>query len=140
MPDEFKIRIYVVDDDDSVRNALKMLFISAGMEVETFKAAEDLLKFQLREKKSCVISDIKMRGLSGLELKQKLAERGIIIPVIFLTAFDSNEIRQQAKQAGAAGYLRKPVDDQALLDTIHWAISSCLPSKEKIVAKYQDRF
>jgi FixJ family two-component response regulator len=60
--------------------------------------------------------------LSGLELKQKLAERGIIIPVIFLTAFDSNEIRQHARQAGAAGYLRKPVDDQALLDTIHWAI------------------
>jgi FixJ family two-component response regulator len=57
-----------------------MLFISSGMEVETFEAAEDLLKFQLREKNSCVISDIKMRGLSGLELKQKLAERGIIKP------------------------------------------------------------
>jgi len=130
LPDESKISIYVVDDDGSVRNALKMLFISAGMEVKTFEAAEDLLKVQLREKKSCVISDIKMKGLSGLELKQKLAERGIKIPFIFLTAFDSNEIRQQAKQGGAAGFFRKPVDDQALLDTIHWAISSCLSSKE----------
>ena len=130
MPDESKIRIYVVDDDESVRKALTMLFISAGMEIQAFEAAEDLLNRQLKEKKACVISDIKMKGLSGLELKQKLAERGVKIPVIFLTAFDSNEIRQQAKQVGAAGYLRKPVDDQALLDTIHWAMSSCLSSKE----------
>jgi FixJ family two-component response regulator len=107
-----------------------MLFMSADMEVKTFEAAEDFLKGQFREKKACLISDIKLKGLNGLELKQKLAERGVEIPVIFLTAFDSNEIRQQAKQAGAVGYLRKPVDDQALLDTIHWAISSCLSSKE----------
>jgi FixJ family two-component response regulator len=124
LPDESKIRIYVVDDDESIRKALTMLFISAGMEVKTFEAAEDLLKCQLREQNTCLISDLKLKGLSGLELQQQLAKRGIKIPVIFLTAFDSNEIRQQAKQAGAAGYFRKPVDDQALLDTIHWAISS----------------
>jgi FixJ family two-component response regulator len=69
-----------------------------------------------------------LKGLSGLELQQQLAERGTKMPVIFLTAFDSNEIRQQAKQAGAAGYFRKPVDDQALLDTIHWAMSSSFSS------------
>ena len=130
MPDETKILIYVVDDDASVRKALTMLFISADMEVKTFEAAEDLLKCQLREQNTCLISDIKLKGLSGLELKQKLAEREVKIPVIFLTAFDSNEIRQQAKQAGAAGFFRKPVDDQALLDTIQWSLSSCLSSKE----------
>ena len=100
------------------------------MEVKTFKAAEDLLKCQLREQNTCLISDIKLKGLSGIELQQQLAERGIKIPVIFLTAFDSNEIRQQAKQGGEAGYFRKPMVDQALLDTIHWAISSYLSSKE----------
>jgi len=94
------------------------------MEVKTFEAAEDLLKCQLREQNTCLISDIKLKGLSGIELQQQLAERGIKIPVIFLTAFDSNEIRQQAKQGGAAAYFRKPVDDQALLDTIRWAIGS----------------
>ena len=130
MPDETKIRIYVVDDDASVREALTMLFLSADMEIQTFEAAEDLLKFQLREEKACLISDIKLKGLGGLELQKQLAERGIDIPVIFLTAFDSNEVRQQAKQAGAAGYFRKPVDDQALLDTIHWAISGSSSSKE----------
>jgi two-component system response regulator TtrR len=124
LPDETKILIYVVDDDASVRKALTMLFVSADMEVRTFKAAEDLLKCQVRKRNACLISDIKLKGLSGLELQQQLTERGTKMPVIFLTAFDSNEIRQQAKQAGAAGYFRKPVDDQALLDTIHWAISS----------------
>jgi len=107
-----------------------MLFMSADMEVQAFEMAEDFLKCQFREKKACLISDIKMKGLSGLELQQQLAERGIKMPVIFLTAFDSNEIRQQAKQAGAAGYFRKPVDDQALLDTIQWALSSQSLSKK----------
>jgi FixJ family two-component response regulator len=130
VPDETKILIYVVDDDASVRKALTMLFMSADMAVKTFETAEDFLKCQLREQNTCLISDIKLKGLSGLELKQKLAEREVKIPVIFLTAFDSNEIRQQAKQAGAAGFFRKPVDDQALLDTIQWSLSSCLSSKE----------
>ena len=124
MPDETKILIYVVDDDVSVRQALKMLFISADMKVLTFKSAEDLLKCKLRKEKTCLITDIKMKGLSGLELQQQLTQRGIKIPAIFLTTFDSNESRQRAKQAGAAGYLQKPVDDQALLDTIKWALSN----------------
>ena len=122
--DESKILIYVVDDDASVRQALEMLLISASMEVLAFKSAEDFLEYELRKEKACLITDIKMKGLGGLELQQQLAERGIQIPIIFLTAFDSNVIRQQAKQAGAVGYFRKPVDDQALLDTIQWALSS----------------
>ena len=126
LPDETAILIYVVDDDASVRAALTMLFRSADMEVKTYEAAEDLLECQLREQNTCLISDIKLKGLSGIELQQQLAERGIQIPVIFLTAFDSNEIRQQAKKGGAAGYFRKPVDGQALLDTIHWTINNCL--------------
>jgi FixJ family two-component response regulator len=124
LPDEPKILIYVVDDDASVRQALKMLLISANMEVRTFEQAKDLLKCEFREEKVCLIADIKMKGLGGIELQQELAKRGIKIPTIFLTAVDSNEIRQQAKQAGAAGFFRKPVDDQALLDTIQWALSS----------------
>jgi FixJ family two-component response regulator len=124
LPDEPKILIYVVDDDASVRQALKMLLISANMEVRTFEQAKDLLKCEFRDEKVCLIADIKMKGLGGIELQQELAKRGIKIPTIFLTAVDSNEIRQQAKQAGAAGFFRKPVDDQALLDTIQWALSS----------------
>ena len=126
MPDESKILVYVVDDDASVRDALRMLFVSADMEVKTFKSAEDFLECQVSKRNACLISDIKLKGLSGLELQQQLAERGTKIPVIFLTASDSNEDRQQAKQAGAAGYFRKPVDDQALLDAIYWTLSNYL--------------
>lgn len=124
MPDEPKILIYVVDDDASVRQALKMLLISANMEVRTFEQAQDLLKCKFPEEKVCLIADIKMKGLGGIELQQQLAQRGIKIPIIFLTAVESSGIRRQAKQAGAAGFFRKPVDDQALLDTIQWALSS----------------
>ena len=128
--DESKILIYVVDDDSSVRQALEMLLISADMEVKIFERGEDFLKCKRREEKACLIADITMKGLGGLELQQQLTARGIKIPVIFLTAFDSNEIRQQSKQAGAAGYFRKPVDDQALLDTIKWALSNYSSSKK----------
>ena len=124
MSEETKILVYVVDDDVSVREALRMLFLSADMEVKTFVSAEDFLKYQPRKGNTCLISDMKLKGQSGLELQQQLTVRGTKMPVIFLTAFDSNEIRQQAKQAGAVGYFRKPVDDQALLDTIYWAVSS----------------
>jgi FixJ family two-component response regulator len=127
--DESKILVYVVDDDASARQALEMLLISANMEVQAFERAKDLLKCMRREDRACLIADIKMKGLDGLELQQKLAESAIKIPVIFLTALDSNETRQQAKQAGAVGYFRKPVDDQALLDIIQWALTSCSSSK-----------
>jgi two-component system response regulator TtrR len=124
LPDESKTLVYVVDDDASVRNALEMLLFSAGMEVLTSESAEALLKYELRKENVCLIVDIKMEGLSGLELQQKLAERGTKIPIIFLTAFDSKESRLQAKRYGAVGFFRKPVDDQALLDTIQLAVSS----------------
>jgi two-component system response regulator TtrR len=119
---ETKTLIYVVDDDASVRNATGMLLISAGMEVLTFKSAEDFLENEVKEENACLIADIKMKGMSGLELQQKLAEKGIKIPVMFLTAFDSRESREQAKKSGAVGFFQKPVDDQALLDSIQWVI------------------
>ena len=122
--DEPSIIIYVVDDDASVRQALKLLFLSAGMKVKTFERAEDFLKCKLKEEKACLITDIKMKGQSGFELQQQLSEKRSKIPIIFLTAFDSRRSRLKAKQAGAVGYFRKPVDDQALLDVIHWALSN----------------
>jgi len=130
LPEDDKILIYVVDDDASVRAALEMLFLSAEMDVQTFERAEDLLECRLREENACLIIDIMMKELGGIELQKQLAQRGIKIPVIFLTAIESKDGRQQAKKAGAAGYLQKPVDDQALLDTIKWALSN--PSSSKI--------
>ena len=118
-----KTLVYLVEDDLSVRQALEMLLLSAGMKVRAFELAEDLLKCKIREEGSCLVADMTMKGIGGLGLQRQLTERGIKIPVIFLTALDSNETRQRAKHAGAVGYFRKPVDDQALLDTIRWALS-----------------
>jgi FixJ family two-component response regulator len=123
LPGERKILIYIIDDDASVCDSLNMLFNSAGMEVQIFDRAEDFLSSKVKEERSCIIADMKMKGLSGLDFQKQLAEKDIKIPVIFLTAFDTNENRQQAKRSGAVGYFRKPVDDQALLDTIKWALS-----------------
>ena len=124
MQDVTKQLIYIVDDDASVRQALEMLLFSAGMEALTFESAEDFLEYEPRKENVCLIADIKMQGLSGFELQEKLVERGIKIPVIFLTAFDSKESREQARRGGAVSFFRKPVDDQALLDAIQWAIGS----------------
>ncbi len=116
--------VHIVDDDPSVRQALEMLLISAGLDVMGYESADNFIKSEIREENACLIVDFMMKGLNGLELQEILTERGSKLPVIFLTAFDSKETRQKAKQAGAIGYFRKPVDDQALLDTIKWALSN----------------
>jgi two-component system response regulator TtrR len=93
------------------------------MEVETFESAREFLDSEFRNHDVCMIVDIKLQGMSGLELQDALRAKGFDLPVIFITGFDSPETRDQAKNAGAAGYFRKPIDDQALLDTIQWALA-----------------
>jgi len=122
MPSEPKSTIYIVDDDESVRNALEMLLLSAGMKVYSFASATDFLSSNPGEINSCLIADIRMEGIDGLELQQKLNDEGNRIPIIFLTAFDTKKNREQAQRGGAVGYFRKPVDDQSLLDSIRWAL------------------
>ena len=123
MSDNSKIMVYVIDDDESIRKALEMLLQSANMNVQAFESGEDFLQFIPQNEKSCIITDLKMKDLDGFDLCKKLHETGITIPVVFLTAFDSQKHRKYARQIGAAGYLSKPVDDQALIDTIQWAMS-----------------
>ena len=115
--------VYVIDDDESIRKSLEMLLQSANMNVQAFESGEDFLQFKPQNERSCIITDLKMKDLDGFDLCNKLNENGIDIPVVFLTAFDSQKYRKYARQIGAAGYLSKPVDDQALIDTIHWAMS-----------------
>jgi FixJ family two-component response regulator len=122
MQNKQKHIIYIVDDDDSVRRALKRLIHSAGMEALSFESAEEFLNCDYEDQNTCLLADIKMTGMGGLELQKELVRRGNRLPVIFITAFDNRETRDMAKKAGAAGYLRKPVDAQALLDLINWAM------------------
>jgi len=123
LPEHASICVYVVDDDASVRNSLNMLFLSAGMKAITFESAETFLASDIHECNTCLVADFKMPGISALALQKQLKEKGVHIPVIFLTAFDSSEDRKQAFSSGAAGFFRKPVDDQALIDSIRWALS-----------------
>jgi FixJ family two-component response regulator len=115
--------IYIVDDDASVRRAMERLIRSAGMKVRTFASAQEFLDFETVSQNACMIVDITLQGMSGLELQKELRTRGSHLPVIFITGFDSPETRERAKKAGAAGYFRKPLDGQALLDTIKWALA-----------------
>jgi FixJ family two-component response regulator len=115
--------VYVVDDDESVRRALRRLLHSWGLRATTFASATEFLDSGPCEEDACLIADIRMPGLGGLDLQRELLAKGSTIPVIFITAFDTAETRKQARALGAAGYFRKPVDDQALLDAIRWALS-----------------
>lgn len=115
--------IYIIDDDDSVRTALERLLISAGIRAKTFAGAREFLKAGVPAENACVITDVKMHGMTGLELHRKLAAEGAHVSFIFVTAYDTPEARREAREAGAIAYFRKPVDDQALIDAIQWATS-----------------
>ena len=123
MGEETKPIIYIVDDDESVRRAMKRLISSMDMDVKAFASGREFLDSEYRNHNACLIVDVKMPGMSGMELKKKLVAKGSQLPVVFITAYDTEEIRSEAKKAGAAGYFRKPVDDQALLDSIQWVLS-----------------
>lgn len=115
--------VYIIDDDTSVRTALERLLISAGIRSQTFASADEFLKAGTPSEGSCVITDVKMHGMTGPELQRKVRESGAHVSFIFVTAYDTEEVRSQAKKDGAVAYFRKPVDDQALLDAIGWAMS-----------------
>ncbi len=115
--------VYIVDDDASVRKAMMRLMVSAELEARSFSSANDFLDSGFRDQHACLIADVKMPGLTGLELQQKMLSRGYEMLVIFITGYDSEQTRELAKRSGALGYFCKPIDDQALLDTINWALS-----------------
>jgi FixJ family two-component response regulator len=110
--------IFVVDDDPSVRKALKRLLSSAGYEVVTFGSAEEVLTSGRGEPPGMFVIDVRMPGLSGLELQRELAASGSPVPVVFITAYRDDQARTLAHQAGAVAYLEKPVDGEVLLGAI----------------------
>ena len=116
-------RVYVIDDDDSVRRAFARLLRSADFNIETFSSAEDFLSNPREERKACILMDLRMPSQTGFDLQEKLSRQNIRIPVIVISASDDIQTREHARRLGAVAFFRKPVDDQALLDAIWWAIS-----------------
>lgn len=114
--------VFIVDDDPSVRKALKRLIESVGLEVETLASAQEFLDHEQPDKPSCLVLDVRMPGLSGLDLQDELAARGLNMPIIFITGYGNIPMGVRAMKAGAVDFIEKPFDDQALLDAIHQAI------------------
>lgn len=114
--------IAVVDDDESVREALRNLLRSVGYEVRTFCSAEDFLEHPKDEGFSCLVSDIQMPGMGGLELQKRIVASRAPLPVILMTAFPRDHVRQEAEELGAAGFLTKPFDASRLIECVERAL------------------
>ncbi len=118
-------RVSIVDDDESVREALKSLLRSVGLGVDAFASAEEFLNSDYQHNAACLILDVRMSRMSGLELQQQLASDNCRIPIIFITAhaFDK-EARARALQSGAVDFLYKPFSEEALLNDVYAALGS----------------
>lgn len=114
--------LYVVDDDASVRKAIGRLMRTSGFEVIEFASPEEFLAAPIEPGPVCVLLDITMPGLTGLEVQERLNERGSRWPVIAVSAREDDAARDTSRRLGARLFLRKPVDAQALLDAIAWVI------------------
>jgi FixJ family two-component response regulator len=114
--------VAIVDDDRSIQSALKDLMESAGLLAWCFGSAEEFLESDQRNQTACVVADIRMPGMSGLELQAKLKAEGSRIPMIFITAHDDTKMKMQAMKAGAIEFLSKPFDDEVLLENVRTAL------------------
>ena len=116
--------IVIVDDDELIRDALNGLMKEAGFRALTFASAEEFLNSGQQERTACLIADIRMPGMSGLELQSRLNRDNLRIPIIFITAQGDEKIRMQALRAGAVEFLAKPFDDDVLLDSVRAALNN----------------
>jgi FixJ family two-component response regulator len=116
--------VAIVDDDDLMRSALQGLLKSVGLPAQTFASSEEFLKSGQQHQTACLIADIRMPGMSGLDLQAKLIAERCRIPTIFITAHGDEKMRMQALRAGAVEFLAKPFDDEALLESVRAALES----------------
>ena len=115
--------VFVVDDDESVRNSLGRLMRAEGFKVRLFESPERFLAEVTSMPSACVLLDLTLPRINGLEVQRRLNERGIRLPVIAVSARDDDATRREARQLGARLFLRKPVDDRTLIDAIDWVVT-----------------
>jgi FixJ family two-component response regulator len=120
--------VSIVDDDASLRRSVRNLVSSVGFRVETFPSAEEFLNSFSREQTDCLVLDLRLVGMSGLDLLRHLAATGSRVPVVVLTAHADDEARERSLQAGAVAFLKKPFRGDALLDAVRTAIRHGRPS------------
>jgi len=134
--------VFVVDDDPSIRSSLKFLMSSVGLQVEGFDSADALLKRKLPDAPSCLVLDVRLRGLSGLDFQRQLAARNCHIPIIFITGHGDIPMSVRAMKAGAVEFLTKPFRDQDLLDAVRIALEKDRERRErkKEVSDLKERY
>jgi RNA polymerase sigma factor (sigma-70 family) len=134
--------VFVVDDDLSVRSSLKFLISTVGLQVESFDSADTFLHRKPLDAPSCLVLDVRLPGLSGLDLQRELAARNIRIPIVFVTGHGDIPMSVRAMKAGAVEFLTKPFHDQDLLDAIRIALERdrARRQQEKEVTALQQRF
>ena len=119
--------ISIVDDDESVREATKGLVRSLGYSTTTFASAEEFLQSRWINDTACVISDVQMPGLSGVELQSRLIAQGNRTPIIFVSAFSDERTRARVLKAGAIGFLSKPFNEERLIEYLNFALARLEP-------------
>jgi len=134
--------VFVVDDDSSIREAIKSLVSLVGLRVETFGSAQEFLRNERPDLPGCVVLDVELPGLSGLDLQQELAAHGIKLPIIFITGYGDIPMSVRAMKAGATEFLTKPFRDQDLLDAIHQALAHDRAARRhsREIAELRNRF
>jgi len=115
--------VFIIDDDESVRRALRRLIRSVGLNVVTFATAEEFLQSPEQPAPDCLILDVHLPGLSGLELQKRLKEEGRGVPIVFITAYADDQVRELTLQGSAIAFLEKPFEEQSLLDAVARALS-----------------
>ncbi len=123
--------VYVIDDDAQTRDALKNLMRSVGLHVEVFASAQDFLRSKRPDVPACLVLDVRLRGLSGLDLQKRMAEAKIEVPIIFITGYGDIPMTVQAMKAGAVEFLTKPFRNQELLDAIQQALERDRTTREQ---------
>jgi FixJ family two-component response regulator len=134
--------VLIVDDDDDIRSALRELMLSVGLDATCFASTRELLESDLHERPGCLVLDVRMPGLSGLDLQHRLASSGNMKPIIFLTAHGDIPMTVQAMKAGALDFLTKPVRDQVLLDAVMIGIERDIAQRAatQIANRHANRF
>ena len=115
--------VFIIDDDESVCRALRRLMKSVGLNVRTFTSAKDFLNQGCQNVPGCLVLDVRMPEMGGLELQKRLVDSGSRMPIIFMSAHEDISTREQGLRAGAIAFLKKPFEDQALIENINLALS-----------------
>jgi FixJ family two-component response regulator len=137
-----EVAVFVIDDDTRMRAALERLLKSVGLHSESFATPQDFLRHKLPDVASCLILDVRLPGMSGLEVQRKLNERGVSIPIIFITGHGDIPMTVEAMKLGAVEFLTKPFRDQELVDAIQQALKRDdeLRQREAEIAQFRERY